>query len=790
MAYGQNNAAQDKLPDSLVVRRLKFRGNDHVKTGTLESLVRTHTNREFLGIPGFTPWYFIWKLTRTFGEKPATLNYETAASDLQRIVRYYNSIGFLQASADTSYDIYGRHNHKVKVAFVIDEGKRSYIKSVSYSGMPDSAFQSHQKEKAFYKSSPLTEKQINDSTYKANTPYIIKKLDKERGRIINYLKDNGYAAATRDSITAYIKHDDKDKYHLHLLYRVKPGKKYRFGDLHIKLSGPGVNDTSITYPQKDTLSGKPYTRNNKKIFLQKQPSAHSRYSLLTDHILFKPGAVFNQKRYIASVNEFQNLDMMNVLRFGLSKSGSEPDLSDDTVPVYLKLQTLPRNAINLSVFGMRRYGYGSGAGLTYTNNNLFGKGEKLELSVKGSFEYVGQKKLQDLSSTFQNLETIKTRNKFFRSFQTQAKFSLPRLTFPFGGLNKYLGFSNSRTRYSLSYRRADRLLFNINANIKFNWQYQVQHNTRLSSTLDLLQLEVLDTHPSKPFQEALNQEFENNPVALQQILEDFRPQFSSLFQYTFRDINTDLIRRDYGYYSEYSFGLGGTIPYLIDRFAVTPGTIEGTLPSPVRFSKNNLAYSRYVKFTADYRRYFTLSPNSVFAVRGFGGYAQTYGKRKRIPLNQRFYAGGSNDIRGWALFTLGPGSIPFNKVAINGGQIKLLSQMELRQTFLRNFLSSNWMLAVFTDAGNVWYGPHENITSINNSIQTGNPNNSNINLEHGRFNLDNFYHQIAVGSGVGLRIDLNYLILRIDFAWRIHDLQRGWFNSKKVHFHFGIGQAF
>src|SRR5699024_4411768 len=152
------------------------------------------------------------------------------------------------------------------------------------------------------------------------------------------------------------------------------------------------------------------------------------------------------------------------------------------------------------------------------------------------------------------------------------------------------------------------------------------------------------------------------------------------------------------------------------RFVITPGTIEGELPSPVKFSNNRLAYSLYVKLTADYRRYFHLSNSTVFAIRGFTGYEKTFGKRKIVPLNQRFYAGGSNDVRGWSIFSLGPGSISADNKVIPGRQIKLLSQIEFRETFLRNFLSSDWIFALFTDAGNIWYGPEEQLISNSSQI--------------------------------------------------------------------------
>src|SRR5690625_7355225 len=98
--------------------------------------------------------------------------------------------------------------------------------------------------------------------------------------------------------------------------------------------------------------------------------------------------------------------------------------------------------------------------------------------------------------------------------------------------------------------------------------------------------------------------------------------------------------RNYGHFSELSVAFGGNIPYLIDRFLVTPGTLEGELPSPFGISSNSLSYSRFIKFSADYRRYVPITPNTLFSFRLFGGFAHPIGDSETIPLNRRFFGGG------------------------------------------------------------------------------------------------------------------------------------------------------
>ena len=775
----QSNAQSADTTDQ-VVRIIRFSGNDNVSDGTLETLIRTQTNREFLGIPRFTPWYYIWKITdHSFGEPPALLNRQTVGNDIERIQQYYKTVGFLETSVDTNIVEYKKN--RVEVSFLINEGKPSTIKTIAYTGMP--TFEDSTRIPEFYDDSPLTDDRINDTTYTHDGRYLEEELTQERNRIISFLKNNGYAAAQNDSVSVLMKRRSKNPKQIDALFAINPGPQYTFGDLYISLAGP---DESDNLSQQDTVKRASLTSEGNSMYLQKAPTAQTKFSLLTDQILFKPGDTFNNDLYIRTVNEFQNLGMLTVQQFGLSKDGSLPDYSREKLPVMFKLKTLPKHSVNVNLFGMHRYGFGSGAGLTYTNNNLFGKAENLKVSVNGSFEYVSSETIKEIGS---DSTAGSVGGSFFQSFDSSIEYTLPRLNFPFAFLDDNVFFSNARTRYGLSFARSDQLLFDINSDIRFNLRYEVQHNKRFSSFLDLIELNLLDTTPSSRFRESLADEFGEDSIEFQFLLEDFRPQVSSILRYTFQSKRTDLIKRNYGYFSEYSAGIGGNIPYLTDRYIITPDTLEGNLPALFPSSQNSLAYSRFFRGTADYRRYIPISNHGVFAYRGFLGLALPYGNSSSVPLNQRFYAGGTNDIRGWDIYSLGPGSIPLNEVTRSGGEIKLLAQTEIRQRFLSDFLSANWIAAWFTDAGNVWYGPRTKFPAGSKGSQQVVQEQREL-LERGKFKFDNFYNQIAVGSGVGFRIDWEYIVVRFDFATRVHDLQKGWFNNKNINFSFGIGHSF
>lgn len=779
LAIAQNNGQQAQTSSddegNNVVRIVRFTGNDHVSGNTLETLVRTRTNREFLGIRRFTPWYYF---NRWFGvgEEPALLDREMVANDIDRIEVYYENLGFFDVNVDTTLIEY--RENRYEVSFLIEEGPGSSIQTVSYTGLPP--IKGEGKLEDFYEQSIFSDERLNDSTFAYHEPYRAQELRQEQTRIVDFLKNNGYASVQRDSVRALVKEQQENPQQLDVLFVVNPGELFRFGDVNIALVGPDDPTDIEEFDDSTSVQGTPYTNPGYTIYMRKEDSAQTDFSLLTEQLEFTPGNLFDQSAYLQTVNSFQNLGNIIIDRFGLSEESSLPDYTQTDIPVYFNLQTLPKHSLRLEFFGMRRYGFGTGVGANYNNNNLFGRSENLTLGINTNFEFVPSSTLKEIAPEDSTGRRTSTGSEIFQSYEVRAEYSVPRLNFPFTFMSDYNFIQGARTRYTLTYSQSNQLYFDINSDIRFNLRYEFRHSQRLTSLLDLIELDVIDTTPSSQFRLNLINQFGEGSIELLRIQQDFDPQFSSILRYTLRSQNTDLIQRDHGYFSEYSIAVAGNIPYTIDRYMVTPGTIEGTLPSPFGISTNALSYSRFIKFSADYRRYIPLSRNTTFAFRIFGGIAHPYGGSGTIPLNRRFFAGGSNDIRGWNPFRLGPGGISPDQVTIPGGEIKLALFKEFRHIVMRNVLGANWQVAWHTDAGNVWYGPENTFRSEDNE---------NL-LDEGKFYFDTFYKQIAVGSGLGIRLDWEYIVARFDLTFRVHDLEEGWFNNRLAYFSFGIGHSF
>ena len=193
----------------------------------------------------------------------------------------------------------------------------------------------------------------------------------------------------------------------------------------------------------------------------------------------------------------------------------------------------------------------------------------------------------------------------------------------------------------------------------------------------------------------------------------------------------------------------------------------------------NTPFSQFVKIELDYRFYFQMRKQSKLVYRFAGGIGKTLANLSVLPYEQSFFSGGPNGIRAWRARTLGPGGYdPSNSTARYDkiGDFQLESNIEYRFHIFKSFYGA-W----FVDAGNVW------------TIRTD-PNKLN-----GNFELNRFYKEIAIGSGLGIRYDFSFFVLRLDAAVRVRDPQyaennRWTFDKKPLRsstiLNFGIGYPF
>jgi len=159
-------------------------------------------------------------------------------------------------------------------------------------------------------------------------------------------------------------------------------------------------------------------------------------------------------------------------------------------------------------------------------------------------------------------------------------------------------------------------------------------------------------------------------------------------------------------------------------------------------------FAQYVRADIDLRYNVILNEASSVVYRGFLGAGIPFGNSAAIPFEKQYFGGGANGIRAWQVRTLGPGSyVPDPSGFLNQtADIKIEGNVEYRFDLF-------WILqgAVFLDAGNIW--------SYNEDpARPG-----------AKFTINDFYKDIAVGTGMGFRFDLSFVLLRADMGMKLRD---------------------
>jgi len=186
----------------------------------------------------------------------------------------------------------------------------------------------------------------------------------------------------------------------------------------------------------------------------------------------------------------------------------------------------------------------------------------------------------------------------------------------------------------------------------------------------------------------------------------------------------------------------------------------------------HLPLAQYFKTDIEYKKYWALSENSLLAHRTFLGAIFSY-NNSDIPFSRSYFAGGSNDIRAWKTYDLGPGIRP-QGLEFNIGSLKFLSSFEYRFTLVGSLKS-----ALFTDLGNIW-----DIT------------NSSLVDDESKFHGIESLNDIAVGGGFGLRYDFKFLVARLDLGFKFREpylTDEKWFrntNFNNVVYNIGINYPF
>jgi len=394
---------------------------------------------------------------------------------------------------------------------------------------------------------------------------------------------------------------------------------------------------------------------------------------------------------------------------------------------------------------------GAALSITYENRNLFRGAELFSIQLRGAFEAIT------------GLEGYQ--NEDYEEYSIESKLTFPRFVAPFLS-RSFRHRSTARSELSIGYNLQNRPEFHRRV-FSTAWRYhwaEPHHN--LSYRFDL---------------------FDLNYVYMPWISSTFRRDYldseqsrNAILRYNYEDIFIFKI----GFGVNYNDGINAlrvNVETAGNMLRAMSRLVRAKVNSEGQYTLFNIAYAQYARFDIDYTRLLQIDNRNQLAMHVGAGIACPYANSNILPFEKRYFSGGANSVRGWSVRELGPGKFKGTDGRIDfinqTGDMKLDLNLEYRTYLFWKFYG-----AAFVDAGNIW-------TLHEYKDQPG-----------GLFKFNEFYKQIAVGYGMGLRLNFDYFIVRLDMGMKAispayenhrqhypiinHDLGRD------LSFHFAVGLPF
>lgn len=530
-------------------------------------------------------------------------------------------------------------------------------------------------------------------------PYSINELDAERSRLYGLLVENGYYKFNKD--------------YVHFRVDTTLGQHLADVEMIVKPASGNADSADLSH-HRYHIGNITYDFQDEKPFL--------RPKVLRNATAISTGGLYREKDMHETYARMTRLSAViaSNVRIEERKDGS------DTLDVSISLSPNKRNSFSAELEGTNSAGdLGAAASLTYQNRNLFKGSELFNIKLRGAFEAI------------KGLSGYADQN--FIEYSVEAGLMFPDFKFPFLRPS-FRRNAQATTEINLAFDSQDRPEFHrrvLTGALRYRWN---RMNRQYQHRFDLLNLDyVFMPWISDTFREKYLSDPQNRNAILKYNYENlFIMNWSYHFSYTSRPLGASA--SNYGtnaYTIRLALETAGNLLYGITSAAKSQQNEEG------KYTLFNIAYAQYAKFDFAFCKSFLINKNNSLALHAALGIAFPYGNSYILPYEKRYFSGGANSVRGWSVRELGPGSFQGTDGKIDfinqTGDIKLDLNAEYRTHLF-------WKIdgAAFIDAGNIW-------TIRDYKDQPG-----------GQFRFDEFWKQIAVSYGLGLRLNFNFFILRFD----------------------------
>ncbi len=635
-------------------------------------------------------------------------------------------------NAKITYKTIPQHNkRKIKLQYNVNLGKLWTIDTLKYNDF-------------IYKQDSLIKADSFQCKLKPNAPFNIASLEAERQRITHLLKNNGYYFYTHNS-TIYIADTSTIK-----------GKI----NLHLKMNNDSLNKDAIKQWRigKITIN----LRHNYFELLHKNikfdglniyymgKNIPLRPKVIRTNILFREGEKYSLDKHKETLDRFNSIGLFSSTNITFTPS----NLSDSCTTLDANFDLMFDKPYD---FYMEAYGRGKTSGkygpeliLGATKRNAFRGAEILNIRLHGSYEWATKRSDESHNS--------KRMNDY--GYGAEVSLQLPRLLIPFHNSQNTKYIEQPKTTISTAVNIIKRSSFFkrhiVSAEMVYSWT-KAGNSSFVFKPLSL----------SYEYMHRVTNRFKDLLSTLPYLQLSMHDQFipKSIFQYTYHSPNN-----------------------FINPIRWTTSVSEASnllsliyLAAGKSFNEKQKTlfknpFAQFLKLETDFTKIWQLTPKNTFVAHFNAGMVWAYGNSKFSPYSEQFFIGGANSLRAFNAREIGPGTY----VAADGkksyveqtGEIRLQANLEYRPHIIGNIYG-----ALFLDAGNVWT-LHED-----------------VNRPGSQFLFDRFFKQIALGTGIGIRYDISFFMIRIDWGIGLHiPYSNGFYNIKKFSdaqtVHFAIGLPF
>lgn len=729
--------------------------NKRVKPSNLSIYVRQNPNTKWFSLIKTQLYVYNWsgrdstkwvnRALRRLGDAPVIYSEEDSRRSQEEIEKAVRNMGYMGATVQTLSKV---KKKKISLTYQVKTGQAYRVRNIQRDIRDDGI-------------AGLLEKDSLKSLLKEGMLFDVNLLDRERQRITSHLLQNGYYKFNKNYIsytadTMRGRHVIDLTLHLmqyrtnasdtprnHLPYKVdKVTFVTDYNVLHSsELGGIDIND-SVVY------RGFPIYYKD-KLFL--------RPKVLVDNLRLMPGKLYAEQDMQSTYANFGRLQVLKYtnIRFAEHQKGDSALLN-----AYVMLTKNKHQSVSFELEGTNSAGdLGAAASVSFQNRNIFKGSETFTFKLRGAYEAISAKQTGYGHDDYKEL-----------SAETSINF--PRFMFPFLS-NDLKRRMRATTEFGLQYNYQLRPEFSrivASASWRYKWGVQRQRAQHRFDVIDVnyLYMPWIDSD----FRELY---LNNNQNYILKYNYDnrFIVRMGYNFYYNSRGGASQSTLLGNSYSVRFNAESAGNLLYLLGKIGGVKKNEEG------EYTLLNIPFAQYVKVDFDYAKHIAIDMRNSVALHFNAGVAVPYGNAKMVPFEKRYFAGGANGVRGWSVRSLGPGKFQGDGNFLNQtGDVKLDASIEYRTRLF-------WKLrgALFVDAGNVW-------TLREYDSQPG-----------GKFQFNSFYKQIAVAYGLGVRLDLDFFILRFDGGMKalnpIYDTsQRDRYpiirpNFKRdFAFHFAVGYPF